>query len=207
MTKTEAIVLVSNNSAELKNLSETLKNDKDVVKAAIKNRPNFDIFTVYNKKNYYEKEFRQKQLEIEFGEIFLLASDILKSDLEFCLTCARINPTILPYVDKSLWGNKNFILKSIEIAFWAIWFVPTSNLNDKEIINLYWIKKSSQRFHWRLPIEERRGDFFNGLSHRSEDFWFGKNSQKNILLQTLKMEYKNSFVLNLKGASEKKSHF
>jgi len=117
MTKEEAIDLVTQDGAELKNLSEEFRDDIDVVSYAIHSPMRIVNYAFSSEKSgrkglnfpdamYYRSFYYPIELEIiKFASVFQYASTRLKGNKEFCLTIAKYNYSILPFVEKELWSD------------------------------------------------------------------------------------------------------
>jgi len=151
MTKKEAIELVSQNGAELKNLSQKYRDDRDVVWKAIHGLahiPEYQILrdiqglSTVMKHNGYVRVYEQFG---EFGNSFEYASPRLRGDREFSIELAEKNEFILPFVSVNLWKDLIFVSRAVEIASWSLSFADKNILKNKQLTDQATTKWSEKR--------------------------------------------------------------
>lgn len=142
----------------IKNASDRLKDDEDVVSLAVinhatgfqyasnrlKNDKNFVKETIKKIDSYLKNKYKDVQnLDPEFIKytenliilnILKNVSEELKNDKEILLSAISITPEAIKEAGKELKNNRDFILEAIKIDSFVLYYVSSKFQNDKELV-------------------------------------------------------------------------
>lgn len=127
MTKEEWIKKVSNDGFLLKKAPEELRNDKDVVMAAIS----------------------------EQGYAFISASEELKNDKDVVMAAISQKGCVLQYTSERLRSDKEVVVAAIIQNPCAMEYASEDLKNDKEFLALYLAKEKQTRTILYVVLSER----------------------------------------------------
>lgn len=176
MTKQEAIDLVTQNGTELKNLSKKFRDDIDVVSSAIHSPMRIENYARLvhmggiNFSDNVQRHSYYSPIEheiIELASAFQYASTRLRGNKEFCLTMANKNYSILPFVAKELWADKDFVYQAVDVIYWAICFANHEFLSDSKLTQKAIHEREQFKQYWRFDYVHRNvkneSHFFENL--------------------------------------------
>jgi len=115
---------------DLKNASDTLKNDKDIVLEAIKNNGYSLEYASDRLKN--DREIVLEAIKTDFWAL-KYASDTLKNDKEIVLEAIK-NGNSLQYASNTLKNDKEIVLEAIKNNGYFLEYASDTLKNDREIV-------------------------------------------------------------------------
>ena len=129
--KSNVIEIVSKYPMAIQQLSEDLKNDKEIVRAAIRKNA---AAAKYSPALQTDREFALEMIAIN-GEVIHYLEQFSK-DEKFALECVKRNGLHLQFFQDSIRNNKHIVLEAYNQNGEAIFFASNALMKDKEIEDL-----------------------------------------------------------------------
>lgn len=145
--RSNALEIVSKYPMAIQQLSEDLKNDREIVRAAIKKNT---IAAKYSPALQADPDFALEMIAIN-GEVIHYLEQFSKDEM-FALECVKRNGLHLQFFQDSIRSNKQIVLEAYKQNVEAILFASKALMKDKEIGDLIVQQKLINKEEEDLPF-------------------------------------------------------
>ena len=153
--RNETLVDVKRNGFRLKDASEALKNDREIVLAAVNETSGALLYASDALKN--DREIVLAALEKNPPGALEYASDELKNDREIVLKAVTRQPTALRYASAELKNDREIVRMAIQKDPHCLRFAGGSMKKDSDIVKMA-VSEDGQSLRWADPSLRGRSD-------------------------------------------------
>lgn len=135
--RAQALEMVRNQGSALCRCSDALKDDKEVVLAALQNQPL--ALSCVSSRLQNDREVILAALRGHLpthGSLLYLASEQLRGDREVVGAAVRQGGSSLAFASRDLWGDRELVLEALQTAPWLFSRISEALRADREVVRL-----------------------------------------------------------------------